>query len=347
MKKNILYISLVLTFSVMIGCDNDFSPYQGNIEGLLVYSVFDNRLPYQEVLVSNINNKENRKDYLGHEFYIFQDENKHYKLRDTNIADDKYVHYYSPDFKYERGKSYSIREIKDSLITQWGDFFVPDTLVVAGNIAMSLTPKISFPITIDFDFNLLRDKNFETADYYYCWITKIEYEVIENGQKVIKYRSIPNTIVLDPRVDVSNTSEIDYPEEKFGGVFFDGFKNTMLQNTTPTLVGDQIVLRYSYPILCPIYAFKFMRGTHRPEEITIKRAFVVMQTCSKDLYEKYIYISDAQLTSSRMDQLKYQSNMMTSTGTGYGFFGAVTVDTLQVQIPNAIIEYFGYKNGQK
>ncbi len=337
----IIKISFVLSVTIIMlisGCKNEFEPFTEPEDNVLVFSILDTRLPFQYVrmqkLYQNNNEKTNLRDI---ELFLIENNGNTNKLKDTILNNGNYLYYYLPNYKLKRGVDYRLCVVQDSIVRLWSDAHVWNNPLTSGYMISYLDKEV-MKYAAGFYFKKA------SADYYLFKIF-IEYDADDNGKIIKGHEELPIEIKVFPNVITSTLNFEDYEKKDYEASYTTIIKNgdtTYHVRTLPTDATRNSVYFYGESMK---YAMKFLRGNYDPSQITIKRGLILFYSIDKNIYENFLKIGKEQY-SVRLDEPLYWTNILTPIGSGMGFFGAMSVDTIKVKVPVELITKFGYKNGQ-
>ncbi len=177
-------------------------------------------------------------------------------------------------------------------------------------------------------FKLYFNKNNFIGKPYYRFDSFVEYEILQKGVYIKKYREIPYKIKLT----------VPFPYTVFEAVEENFFEPSSIGFTK----GE--ITEYSYPMASILYTFLLLKGDGLKSDVRIKRAFTVVYTCDAFFYEKYIIPTKYEERMSARFDIKSISptNFQSFSETTHGILGAITVDTVDIPIDTNIISKFNY-----
>lgn len=326
-------VLIILTGLIILsGCKNDFAPFAGPKPGISVFSILDNRLPFQYVRLQKTYQYEEQKA-VGDNAKIFISENNgdYYSLRDTIMSNPNYKYFYLPNYSLKRGTLYRISAIVDSTITSWADTFVPANPLVNGSLSEE-----DYSVMIKFLNN---------SEDYFTFKLSIEYETIQDGKKSVNYSEVPTRLMLKTDYFVSDFTVWNYPKEAYSVLYQNimkkGESNFCVRKNKKNTKESDII----YPGDNIIYTLLHLNEDIKPSQITVKKVLFVFYSIDPNVYEKYAKTGNEQY-SMRLGEVFYWSNFNVEQGDPAGFFGYVVADTLQFKIPSNVISTIGYNNGQ-
>ncbi len=338
LSLNIIIAVIIITFLLQSGCRDEFEPFAESENNLSLFSILDNRLPFQYVRLQRFYQHEDQKKKLDNAaVYISENNGNSYKMTDTSMLNTNYAYYYLPGYKLNRGKTYRITAVLDSNTSSWSDVYVWDNPLAYGSIYSYIIQKITY-----YSSHFVFDK--ECANYFIFKLF-IEYEINQNGIMTKYYSEVPIEIQILDRAFNPFYTIYDYDKEDFDVRYTSIMKNSDTSNHVRTLYNNPLYYDTGYPGDNIIYTLKFLDNRVENSQITIKKAIFVFYSIDSKIY-KYFLTTGKEQYSVRLDEPFYWSNVSTPKGSGYGFVGSITADTLSVKIPAELITKLGYKNGQ-
>jgi len=344
MKSIEYFIIVFLTLILLQGCKNDFDPLvKGEYNDLMIFSVLDTRKTSQEVLVQKAYQTLDEKVKVKNcEIKLVENDTGYYSISDS-YSDGQYIYYSFPDFKLNRGSTYEILVIRDSMIEDKASVKIQYPPVSKCSIYVidrvdwtwrgSYKPLLN--AKVDFSEKFLYSKN----DCYYTFKTYIEYDKIENGISKIMYVEVYPAVQLlvdlggDPAYN-RVPQVLQWPKSYFSPGRLAGFSKDKIAS-------------FTYDGYTLVYSLQYLSEAYDHKDITIKRMFTVSYTIDEKFYNAFITKNWEESISSRFDLRWNSPDIFTNSNHINGFFGAITCDTVSCYVPQEIIDVWGYNNRQK
>jgi hypothetical protein len=335
MKLKILIILFIAIFS--FSCNNSVDPFDGLEKNFVTYCMLDNRADINLVRIHKIYFNGSSKKLGGKTAAILSEsEGNEYYLKDTIITgQEDYVLFKIPKDIIKRDGYYRLTITNDSMGQQWADCYVPK------NSGMEVI-QTSNPSTGHLYINL----SFPRASYDVIHFRlTMDYELTENGKTERKLMDIPYMLFIHPAsfYFVLNKEIWLYKQEEMSAEFYpliqiEGDTNTNLLKTN----GDKFVRSYSDTMFQ--YVFKNMSLKYGGPNIKVKGGLALFYSIDKNYYNQF-YLTTRAISSVRLDGGYLYTNFNGGKN-NYGFFGAITVDSVRFKIPASLLNRFGLIDDQ-
>ena len=315
MTKNIksLIIPILFAFQFIIGCNNSFDPVvAGNYDDLILFLVLDNRSTSQFAYVQKVyQDTSERKNIHNLELWLSEKDGSSYKFRDTAIINNNFKIYYLPDIKLNQGSIYQFSAVIDSSVKDQASINIPCAALSKGSIyyyedmyasKTTLTAKGKIYFSKDF----LGSKN----NFYHKFRAYVEYEKMENGYPVTKFREINYSVETDPNKEFSGGM--------WGPITFFDLPEEYLRPTGSSEFTKIKIDSFTFSNLSILYAFQYLSDKDARKSVTIKRAFAVVYTVDEYFYDNFIGIKWDEVISARFDTRYYSPDLFTHSDKNYG-----------------------------
>lgn len=336
MKKILVILILSIGF---YSCEVEFSPFSQLENNIMVFSVLDNRLPYQFVRLQKFYQDPEKKK-LGENCSILLSDSKGntYQYRDTSFSSDPdFSYYYLPDAKLLRGEQHELKISYSSFPTISAVTKIPVNPDLKNYITTKVTPSMEEEYSYDFTF-------VNNCSQYFYFKAKLFYDVKSGSSISSHWIEIPVDAKI--KLDYYNPtlSFMDHPLSYITAIFPVFMKRGEdINNVSPISSGGVYRAKFSHNAI--LYALRRIQGNHVQSDIIIKGAELVFHSVSDEYYEEYVHIG-REYFSVRLDQPFYSSNIKLGKNQGFGFFGSVTADTIKFKILAEHLMYFNYEDRQ-
>jgi hypothetical protein len=347
--KIILNLFFLIFLALVIeGCNHDdFSPLADLKQKTNYYCMLDTRILNQYVRAqSSYLSDDQRKVGSGIRIYLMENAGKTFQFRDTLIdSESKFSLFSLNSFKLKRNTTYRLA-IYDDSVKQYADTYIPPETKMSFymNVDTIETKGENVKMVVKYSCYISIPKNAPDLHMIHCFM---KYEKKVNGIVESKVINVPvNAGVF------STESQWDLWDDKskkisdYVGYFGDIPGESLSDGYTSRFYSSSgNDWKLNMPIGAWYWALSKIGEGAKPEDITIKGAFLVFYTVDRFYYENYGKLQNDY--SLRFDEPVNLTNFKGNQKKPIGFFGAVTADSIvNLKVHHYVIDKLGYKIGQ-
>lgn len=321
----------ILSFS---GCEDSFSIYDISNDEYYINGVIDSRNEVNKIRIARLSQP--GKEILSGNTSLILSESwgKAQELQKSEIdPNGKYITFDLPANYMKRGYNYRLTVVNDSYDMKWVDFVYPSKPMWM-NCSESVKEGDMYPGLPNWII-LFTLSCQQTGGYFQRLY--VRYETNVNGVVTQKIKQLPQKIYENKL----NPTDMRYPWE-FNYEEMDFVYPTLTKFTSGNY-GTVSIQYESYNTLYP--ALKYLEQNVEPKNIKILGLFFVFYQVDETTY-KVIEGAGNSAFSIRLDQTVVETNVKGLNGDGIGYVGAISTDTLRVNLFPNYIDKLGYVNGQ-
>lgn len=328
---------LILIGFFLFGCDNNnISPFTQPENNFAVTCMLDNRKDINLVRVQKIyQRKDDAKKPENLKVILTESFGKSYFLEDTLITgDDRFCYFKIPASFLKRGNYYNLTVKDKESDIKWSECqFHSNPRFNCYNYWLQIGKRYEYECRVEFSKQI--------SDVFLFRLFFEYFDYSESPTK-LKLKEIPNYVYID-NLNPNYILELpiwDYRENQVTNIGYTSIQNLSDENMSAFVdLGKDY--RYAFNEEPYLFALNNITRNQNRTNIKIRGVLAVLYSIDKKYYEQYMKKTNAQF-SVRLDEEIYQSNITGESLKGYGFFGAITTDTIRLPVDAYYIKMFGY-----
>jgi hypothetical protein len=338
MIKN-TYIILIFLFIIFCSCNDNFSPYCEMEFRHSLLCILTNQTKDQYVIAQRLHHQEESGKMPPNTKIMLTSQNGYnYTLNETTIEGNDNLSFYKTSISLYRGLKYRLSLVVDSVMVQWAETFIPQAYVtsVTPN-KVTISGKLGETTVFSYKINL-------SSTIPEISIVKmfIEYEITGDEGTTIVRDEVPISLISSQSVPAELSS---LQKWELGAPYVQGDYTGVVKNGVSPYYRTSSGSKYiSFPEDGFLFVLNNIPHKGKPENIKIKRGYVVSYGLEKILYDNYVEKKTSY--SVRLDQPFIPSNFRNLNESRDGLFSFITSDTLKFNIYPEMFSNFGYKDGQ-
>lgn len=331
----------ILSFLIIINfskCNNeDFSPFGDLVDGVAIHCILDNRLEYIIAKVQKVYIDNSVQDLSNYKVLLSEPFGNQIIMEDTTINSSPNTRYYKiKSSLLNRGSNYLLLLLESNNVISYAsckyhsriNWSEIDRIIEPPNGPIKWNVELRFPVVLPdvFLFKLF-----------------IKYQYQENGKTANSLIEVPSNATIKP-------SHPKYNE--FLYIFEYDYND--ITKVYPAIHSRSDSVNYQIKFRNTYYSIEYdgyntqaclnSLSKHN-SPITIKGMIAVFYTIDKNYYDFYMQPGNTSI-SVRLDQPEYYTNIESPKDLKFGFFGAITTDSINIRIPEFLINSCGYIDGQ-